>query len=220
MNREVPTKLNCEAPTKLNRKQTRRYKLENVKNKLDNKFEICRGDELCCGKYKSLTEFAPSALKCICKACGKNISKRDRQNKIDSNEDYYIIEKIKYAISRVGIFSSVLRCSDKLFCSWIKFQSKDAFTEHLDHVVPFNYFKQFSFASRYLLVRDSLINIMPLEANENLKKASSLNFNLFGDQLVKAKEFINNYNFETEEDQKDTDDYYKCVNHYYLQIVS
>jgi hypothetical protein len=97
--------MNRETPAKLNRKQTRRYKLENVINQLDNKFDICRGDELCCGKYKSLTEFAPSALKC--KVCVKQITVKNRCDKIENDEDNYIIEKIKCSVSRVGIFSSV-----------------------------------------------------------------------------------------------------------------
>jgi hypothetical protein len=63
-----------------------------------------------------------------------------------------------------------MKCSDKLFYSWVKSQSKDTFNEHLYHVI-LNNFKQFSCASKYLLIRDSWVNIMPLLAIDNLKKA-------------------------------------------------
>jgi ribonuclease HI len=43
-------------------------------------------------------------------------------------------------MSRIGIFSSLMKCSEKLFYSWVKSQSKDTFNEHLDHVIPIKYF--------------------------------------------------------------------------------
>jgi hypothetical protein len=33
----------------------------------------CYGDEICCGKFKSVNNFSPSALKRICKYCTKLI---------------------------------------------------------------------------------------------------------------------------------------------------
>jgi hypothetical protein len=39
-------------------------------------------------------------------------------------------------------------------------------------------------------LRDSWINIMPLDGRLNLKKGTDVDFNLFQQQLIKAERFI------------------------------
>ena len=187
----------------LNNKQIKNKKLEEVINQLDHKYEKCRGNEICCGKIKSVGEFSPSNLKCICKECAKKIREQNRQDKIDKNEDHYIYEKIRSTSLRVGIFSSILKCSNKFFYAWIKFQSKDPFNEHFDHVLPIHYFRKFSPASKFLSIRDSWLNIIPIDGKENLKKGTKVDFELFTEQLKKGRDFINSYKFEADAEKKD-----------------
>ena len=187
----------------LNNKQIKNQKSEEVINQLDHKYEKCRGNEICCGKIKSVGEFSPSNLKCICKECAKKIREQNRQDKIDKNEDHYIYEKIRSTSLRVGIFSSILKCSNKFFYAWIKFQSKDPFNEHFDHVLPIHYFRKFSPASKFLSIRDSWLNIMPIDGKENLKKGTKVDFELFTEQLKKGRDFINSYKFEAVDEKKD-----------------
>ena len=186
-----------------NRKQTQKIKHDKVKKLVERKYEICRGDDLCCGEAKCLNEFSPSALKCICKSCTKKIREQNRQNKIDENEDYYIFEKVRNTVHRVSIFSSILKCPEKFFYDWIKSQSKDPFNEHFDHVLPIFYFKDFTNASKFTALRDSWINLRPYDATKNLGKHTDVDFQLFREQLKKARYFIDNYEFESEEDKND-----------------
>lgn len=198
---------------KLNKKQSKRNevrnivslntKLFNTKLLLSCDYEICRGDELCCGLGKTATSFSPSALKCICKDCSKNIKEKKRLAKIEDNEKLYILGKIKASILRVGVFSSTLKCSEEFFYAWIKSQSTDTFNEHLDHVLPINSFRWFTPASEYLALRDSWINIMPLARVKNLQKGSKVNLSLFSNQLKVASEFISKYDFKTEDEKED-----------------
>ncbi|MCG8429616.1 MAG: hypothetical protein MJA29_00355, partial [Candidatus Omnitrophica bacterium] len=70
MSKETRAKLTAELETtklSLNNKQRKNQKSEEVINQLDHKYEKCRGNEICCGKIKSVGEFSPSNLKCICK---------------------------------------------------------------------------------------------------------------------------------------------------------
>ena len=191
------------ANCKPNRKQEKEIKHQKVLTHLDNDHELCRGDRVCCGKLKPLSEFSPSALKCICKNCSKKIREINRQNKIDDNEDYYIYEKIRNTLHRVSIFTSILKCSKQFFCEWIKSQSTDPFNEHFDHVLPIHFFKRFSDASKFTALRDSWINFRPCPATENLSKHTTVDFSLFETQLDKAHYFLNRYKFESEAEKKD-----------------
>jgi len=202
-----------------NRKQQQEEKLEKVAKLVGKEFELCRGSEACCGKKKPIWDFPPSSLKCICKECGKKIREKNRQDKIDTNEDHYIYEKIKHNTSRVSIFSSTLKCPEKFFYDWIKHHSEDPFNEHFDHVLPIHFFKKFSVASPYLSIRDSWINITPLDATENLKKGTDIDFKLFDSQLTKAKEFIDDYDFESEEERKDMNTNYWSIFHLFKSIT-
>ena len=206
-----------------NRKQLQKYEVRKVASLnaelLPQKnYEICRGDESCCGLKKPAIYFPPSALKCICKCCGKKIVERRRREKIKDNEKRYILEKIKSTKSRVGIFSTSLKCSEEFFYGWIKSQSTDTFNEHLDHVLPVNYFKKFTAASEYLSVRDSWLNIMPLETTKNLQKSSTVNFDLFSEQLKKANEFITKYSFATKEEREDTENHVLKIQYHFLNL--
>ena len=189
--------------TAQNRKQTQQKKTEAVIKMCGLKEVKCQGDILCCGKIKTADMFSPSALKSICKECTKNIMQKNRQKKIHKNEDYYIYEKIRTSCLRPGIFSSVLKCPEQFFYDWIKSQSKDPFNEHFDHVLPIYYFKRFSNASQYNYLRDSWINIMPLDAKENLSKHTQVDFSLFEKQLEKARDFIDNYQFSSNQEKTD-----------------
>ena len=180
--------------------------------------EVCRGDTLCCNKSKPLSEFSPSALKCICRECYKDITKRNRQEKIDADENYYIYEKIRSSIVRPGIFSAILKCSDKFFYAWIKSQSKDTFNEHLDHVLPVHFFSKFNSASQFFCVRDSWINIMPLNSKDNLKKGTKVDFDLFQIQLDKANQFILNYSFETLNEKQDMLRNCELIEYHFLRL--
>ena len=195
----------------MNQKQKKVAKLESLINLLDFKYEVCRGDIICCGKKKPVIEFSPSNLKCICRECIKKIIERNRQDKIDKNENHYIYEKIRNTVLRESVFSSILKCSDKFFYAWIKSQSVNAFNEHFDHVLPIHYFKKFSNASPYLLLRDSWINFMPIKAEVNLKKGTKVDYNLFSNQLDKAIDFINKYEFDTNQEKYDMQNYYDNI---------
>ena len=194
-----------------NRKQTQKAKHNKVAQLVDKQYETCRGDDICCGDTKPLSEFSPSALKCICKSCAKKIREDNRQNKIDENENYYIYEKVRNTVHRVSIFSSILKCPEKFFYDWIKWQSNDPFNEHLDHVLPIHYFKKFTNSSKFNAIRDSWINLRPCDAAENLQKLTSVDFELFTEQLDKARYFIDNYNFESEEDKNDAIENYETI---------
>jgi hypothetical protein len=84
----------------------------------------------------------------------------------------------------------------------------------LDHVIPINYFKKFSCASKYLAIRDSWINIMHILAIDNFTKYSKVYFSLFEVQLKKAKLFINNYNFPSVCEKTDT-----IYNYEYIKVM-
>jgi hypothetical protein len=90
----------------LNRLKTQNEKLKNTINIIYGSHkgtELCRGDEICCGRFRPVTEFSSSNLKCICKECTKNIRLQNRWEKIDKNEDHYIYEKIRSEVLRVSI---------------------------------------------------------------------------------------------------------------------
>ena len=197
--------------TKLNRKQAKKQKSEQVMKLTNNSFEVCRGDDICCGVRKPVSEFSPSNLKCICRDCTRKIRERNRQDKIDKDEDHYIYEKIRSTILRVSIFSSILKCSDEFFYAWIKSQSVDPHNEHFDHVLPIHFFRQFSNVSPYLLLRDSWINFMPLKESENLKKGTKVDFDLFKNQLEKARQFILNYHFKANVERCDMINNYNYI---------
>ena len=173
----------------MNNKQTQLQKEKAVQKLIKEKYKKCVGDELCCNKIKSVEEFSPLALKCICKECINKIKLRNRKIKIDNDENYYFKEKIRAHLYRIGVFS-VLRCSEDFFYKWIKFQSKDSFNEHFDHVLPISFFKQFENSSMNTFLRDSWINISPVNSTDNLKKGTNVDFDLFEKQLIKAEKFI------------------------------
>jgi hypothetical protein len=197
-----------------NNKQKQLVKHKEVSKLLLNAYVECRGNEICCGEFKSINDFSPSS-----KDCAKIIRENNRKQKISNAEDRYIIEKIRNNIYRVGIIPAVLKCSESFFVDWIKYQSTDTFSEHLDHVIPLHYFRQFSPASKFLTVRDSWLNIMPLDAKENIKKSSKVDFDLFQDQLIKAKYFIANYNFISDDEKDDSIEYYKIIERRIKQLI-
>ena len=174
---------------KLNNKQKQLEKQKEVEELLPVKYKQCVGDQLCCKKFKPLEDFSPSALKCICKECSRNIIYRNRLEKINSDEKFYFKEKIRTHLYRVDIFD-LLRCTEDFFYEWIKYQSVDSFNEHFDHVLPISYFKQFSNSSMITYLRDSWINIAPIDKHANLSKGTKVDFNAFQQQLIKAEVFI------------------------------
>jgi hypothetical protein len=60
---------------------------------------------------------------------------------------------------------------------------------------------------------------MPLDAKENLKKSSKVDFNLFQDQLIKAKYFIDNYDFISDDEKADSVEYHKIIERRIKQLI-
>ena len=52
---------------------------------------------------------------------------------------------------------------------------------------------------------------MPIKAEVNLKKGTKVDYNLFSNQLDKAIDFINKYEFDTNQEKYDMQNYYDNI---------
>jgi hypothetical protein len=70
------------------------------------------------------------------------------------------------------------------------------------------------------MLRDSWINIIPLNAKENLLKSTKVDFKLYEEQLIKAKTFIlNDYKFSSQT-KADMIFNYENISHIFLKLNS
>jgi hypothetical protein len=61
-----------------NNKQKQALKHKEVSKLILYDFVQCRDNEICCGEFKSIKDFSPSALKCICKDYAKIIRENNK----------------------------------------------------------------------------------------------------------------------------------------------
>ena len=162
-----------------------------------------------CEEFKLNDQFyknrkAKDGLQSYCIDCNRKYLRAYMNDTVysDKNSEKYQLQKMRGSLARgnsLSYLKEYLGCSNELFFNWLQFQrslsSEPIVNEEQDHVLPIKHFKDKPHICWFW------INIKPVSQSVNREKSGTLDLNLFHEQIIISKFFLERYQFTSSEEK-------------------